>query len=298
MRRASRYTARMKTTHTSIIGLGLLFLTLFSGCAPDNNVKVLYSNESPEPDKIIRWHESGPGLSYANVLAGFDDDVRMEFFVVRVDPREYEFRVVTNESDEKAKSIKQIHTQEGSVLSFNGAFFDTNFKAMGLLQDSKHRVHKMLRSDLMNGIFYTKCGTVPENLEAAELMELKDYVDVGPDKHCGFWIQNGPILIDNIGGIRIDTDSGKSAARTALGIDGAGNVVLIVLHQSLLNTDNALSLYQFAHMLKEHEPFAALGLHSVLNLDGGPSTGVAVGGEYIPEIKNVQNVIITVPKDV
>lgn len=268
-----------------------------AGCVQDNHVKILYSNESSqEVNREIRWQIDQDGLAFANILVDHDGQSRKEFFVVKVDPRKFDFRVVTNESEEKAKTIKQVHMAENSVLTFNGAFFDKQFKAMGLLQDANHRVHKMVQSDLMNGIFRTVCGEVPDYLHAAELMSLKDYKDLSPAEDCGFWIQNGPILLDNVGGVRIDTDTGKMAARTAIGLDRDGNVLVIVLHQSLLNTDNAMSLYQFAHLLKDTEPFAGMGLRSVLNLDGGPSTGLAVGGEYIPEIKNVQNIIITLPK--
>lgn len=275
---------------------------LVSGCAGDNHVKVLSSNGtgSSQQADFFQWHDVQEGLSYANILVDVDGENRKEFFVVKVNPRLFEFRIYENKDRANVKTIRQIQKESGSVLSFNGAFFDTQFKAMGLLEDSQKLWHNILQSDLMNGIFYVACRSMPEYREIPQLQSLKDYVrpvqENFPQKNCGFWIQNGPILVDNIGGIRISKDTGKSAARTALGIDKDGNVAVIILHQSLLNTDNTLSLYQFAHSLKEDEPFKSMGLHSVLNLDGGPSTGVMVAGEYLPEINNVQNVVITLPR--
>lgn len=282
----------MKTMKNYFVGFGLIFLTaFFAGCTPDNHVKILYSNESSAiaPDKQIRWREAQTGLSYANVLVGQDDGTNREFFVVTVDPALFEFRVYSNADQAKAKTLKEIHNQQGSVLTFNGAFFDTQFKAMGFLQDSKGTSHRQISSELMNGVF------VVSNVAGQRSARVYSLDNVPKDKNS-FMIQNGPVLIDNDGNIPLSKDTGKLAARTVLGVDGEGNVVLVVLHQSLMNTDNALSLYQMAHVLKENFLFASLGLHSVLNLDGGPSTGVAVGGEYIPEINSVQNAVVTLPR--
>jgi hypothetical protein len=37
-------------------------------------------------------------------------------------------------------------------------------------------------------------------------------------------------------------------------------------------------------------------LHSILNLDGGPSTGIVIKNEYIPELNTIQNAVFTVPR--
>ena len=289
--------AGMTITYKQFVGLNFLVTALIlGGCSGDNHVKVLYSTEPGNSQQVVpaQWHDVQEGLTYANILVDVDGGSRKELFVVKVNPRLFEFMIVENKDRANAKTLQEIQKEEGAVLAFNGAFFDTNFKPMGLLQDSGKRVHKVLQSDLMNGIFHVNCQSAYPNV--AELMSLKDYTDVPTSKSCDFWLQNGPILIDNAGGVRIGKDTGKAAGRTALGIDKDGNVVLIVVYQTLINSDNSLSLYQFAHMLAEKEPFVGMGLYSVLNLDGGPSTGVAVGGEYLPEINPVENVVITLPR--
>ncbi len=282
----------MKPSSKYISGFVLLSLAFgFTGCAFDNHVKVLSSNDAGTSQTADQsgWHEVQKGLSYDNVLVDLADGSRKEFFLAKVDPDLFEFRVYNNTDQAKAKTLKEIHQQEGSVLTFNGAFFDEKFKAMGLLQDAKSIYHKQIASDLMNGVF-----EIP-NINGKGSAKVYP-LEKTPKNKESFMIQNGPVLIDENGFIPLTKDTEKLAARTALGADNEGNVVLIVLHQSLLNTDNTVSLYQFAHLLKENALFAPMGLHSILNLDGGPSTGVIVGAEYLPEPNNVQNAVITLPR--
>ena len=269
-------------------GLILLIVVIFlNSCRTDNHVKILYSGESTQQQsQEASWHEVQKGLMYANVLVDTDDGTRKEFFLVKVDPKLFEFRIYNNSDQSKAKSLQEIQQEQGSVLTFNGAFFDTKFKAMGLLQDATSASHQQISSKLMNGIFY-----IGENFTNG-IHPLNN----PPKDNKAFMLQNGPVLIDETGSIPLTKDTAKLAARTALGVDRDGTVILIVLHQSLLNTDNTLSLYQLAHLLKESPTFRPLGLHSVLNLDGGPSTGVIIGSEYLPEINSVQNAIITIPR--
>lgn len=273
--------------------LAVLAALAVTGCTAEPQRKILYSNETqPAPDEEITWREVQPGLSYANVLASLDDGSRKELLLVKVDPHAFEFKVYHNPSEKEAKSLKKIHQQTGSVLTFNGAFFDEDFKAMGLLQDSESRSHKKINSELMNGVFYVSKPVKGTDEVKAKVSNLQNV----PEDKEAFMIQNGPVLIDSEGYIPLTRDTEKLAARTVIGVDQDGNIVLIVLHLNLLNTDNAMSLYQFAHLLKENPLFAPMKLRSVLNLDGGPSTGVVVGGEYLPELNNVQNVVITLPR--
>ncbi len=278
---------KLKFMHIPALVLLLVAVT-FGGCAPDNHVKVLYSTDGSE-QAADTWHQVQDGLSYANILVDAQDGSRKEFFLVKVDPHLFEFKIYNNTDQKKAKSLQQIHQEQSSVLTFNGAFFDTDFKAMGLLQDSTALSHGQGSSGLMNGIFQVS------NTASNPLAQVHSTQNVPGDKQS-FMIQNGPVLLDNDGSIPLGVDTGKLAARTVIGVDRDGNVILIVLHQSLINSNNTLSLYSLAHLLKEDPQFGQLGLHSVLNLDGGPSTGVVVGTEYLPEINNVQNAVITLPR--
>lgn len=271
-----------------------MVLALLSGCADptldEHHPVVLYSNDpATQENKQLEWTAVRDGLAYSDSLVHMDDGTTHEFFVAKVDPHLFEFKIYNNKDEASAKNVKDIHDEKGSVLTFNGAFFDEKFKSMGLLQDSSSTYHKLATSDLMNGVFAVANKTV-------EPLALLAPAETVPSDKTAFMIQNGPALIDNVGQILLTKDTGKTAGRTAMGVDKDGNVVVVVLHQTLLNSDNVMSLYAFAHLLKENAVFAPMQLHSVLNLDGGPSTGIAIGGEYLPESNNVQNVVITVPR--
>ncbi len=280
----SLYTSRMKISFKYIAFLStLLTVAVLSGC---------FSNQSTEQGAVVYWLSPQKGIEYANVPVGAQD-VRKEFFVVKIDPALFEFRIFQNSDETSAKTLQEIHKQENSLLTFNGAFFDTKFKAMGLLQDSLSILHSKSSSQLMNGVFFV----------ASKITEFGGHFQAGishleniPQDNKAFMIQNGPILLDYYGKISIAKDTQKLASRTALGVDSAGKVVLIILHQNLLNTDNVISLYQFAHLLKEDDFFSSMGLHDVLNLDGGPSTGVVVGDEYLPELSPVENAVFVLPR--
>ena len=115
------------------------------------------------------------------------------------------------------------------------------------------------------------------------------------EKNFSFAMQNGPILLDEKRNIPVSADLGKPAAITAIGLDKNGHIIVIIMTQSVFNNDNTLSLYDFANVLKDNSLFAELNLHSVLNLDRGPSTGLMFADQYYSEINRVQNVIVVKP---
>ena len=83
-------------------------------------------------------------------------------------------------------------------------------------------LHKLSKSDLLNGVFSVS------KLQEPKLTAAENYVESDDE----FALQNGPILIDDNGKVALNSDTEKLAARTALGVDKDGNVVVIVLHQT------------------------------------------------------------------
>jgi uncharacterized protein YigE (DUF2233 family) len=90
-----------------------------------------------------------------------------------------------------------------------------------------------------------------------------------------FAIQSYPFLINDGQGV-IKTVSEKRARRTAVGIDGDQNLYIITV------TEKELSLYEFMEeLIKTKIPFVR-----VLNLDGGPSTGLYMRWNNEEKIQN------------
>jgi len=230
------------------------------------------------------WKDAAPGISYRyfHVDPGNGDDLK-DFFAVRVDPKRYVFEVHQNRDQESALTIKEIHQSRESLLTFNGGFFTEDFKPTGLLISNGEKIRVTSPASLLNGIFAISDTGIPRLFTNETTINEKKYP---------FAIQNGPILIDGQGKIAITKDTGNAASRTAIGLDADDNVILIILKQSLFNPANNITLYDFAHTLKEAPAFKDLKLHAMLNLDGGASTGLMVDGQYFPELDRVQNVVI------
>lgn len=209
-----------------------------------------------------------------------------DFQIVSIDPKLFNLEIVQNEESPVSNSIKDIHDQEKSIVTFNGSFFTEKYLPTGLLISAGKTLHEYQKGQLINGIFLLKKNHQPELIPASDQLPA----------NLDFAIQNGPILLNEHSEIMVDDRFGKSASRTAIGLDKDNHIIVILLRQSLLNRDNTLTLLQFARVLANSDYFRKIGLHSVLNLDGGTSTGLAIGDEYFPELAKVQNIIITKPQ--
>ncbi len=211
------------------------------------------------------------------------------FLVATIDPNDYQLQIVENLAPPDTKSIREIHQETSSLLSFNGSFFDQEFHPLGLLVSNDRLVFPLTKSELMNGILTMDQKGVPRLLTYDEFEDQQ--TSLLPT--LNFAIQSGPILIDQTGKVVADQKNNKKAGRTAIGLDKDSNLVVIILRQSLLDHDNALTLFDFANLVNTSAEFAPLGISSLLNLDGGNSSGLAYLDEYYPELEKVQNIIIT-----
>lgn len=234
------------------------------------------------------WKEISEGLSYTITHAD-----KKDLLVVKIDPRIYAFSIYENKNPAQAKTIEQIHNENGSLLSFNGGFFTEDFTPTGLLISEGVELRPLSGAELLNGVI-----AIRPNGESAFFHRPRNGkfpLSITPENYS-FAIQNGPALIDEAGNMLIDEDSGQMSSRTAMGFDRNGDIILIILKQSLLNPDNSISLYKFSEMIQSSAIFREQGVHSVLNLDGGSSTGLMIDGKYFPEMEKVQNVVLVKAK--
>lgn len=250
----------------------LIISTIISGC----------SQGLQEPPVEIRdksiadWQTVKPGLTYTDLRVNDKD-----LLIAKIDPKKFKLGIYQNKDVKKAKNIKEIHEVTHSLLTFNGAYFTEDFKPTGLLISDGQQIRDINNANLTNGIL-----TI-DNEGNTQLLNQDTQLN-----NVEFAIQNGPILINAEGNIMIKKDDGNTASRTAIGLDNKGNLILIVLKQNLLNANNAMSLYNFAHMIKDSPQMKIINITSVLNLDGGTSTGLMIDGKYYAEMEKVQNVII------
>lgn len=269
--------------------LGILGCSIDSNSPEQQNENIIQTQEPIvlQEDTTLEWEIVEDGISFSRARILSEDTIK-EFMIVKIDPKRFSFEVFENKDQDDAKNIREIHEKEQSVFTFNGSFFSEDFQPIAFLKSNGKVLHKISKADLVNGIFAVF------NDGKAKLYETEKFKD---SSKITFAIQNGPVLLDEQGKVQILSDSGKMAGRTAIGLDKDGHIIIIVLQQSFLHSNNTITLYQFAHLLKEAPVFGDLQFHSFLNLDGGPSTGMMIKKSYYPELSTIQNVI-TVKKKV
>jgi len=224
------------------------------------------------------------GLTFQQLEIGQD-----KIYLTQIDPTKLNLQIVQNTDKEQALNLQQIHQQNHSVFSFNGGFFSEKFEPTGLLISQGQELSPLIKADLIDGVF-----TINQNNQP-KLYQYHQYKKLQSELKLQFAIQNGPILIDDQGNIAIDNKIVKKANRTAIGITKDNQVVVIIDRQTILDTDKSPTLYQFADLIKNSSELKQLGIHSVLNLDGGPSTSLSINDQYFPELEKIQNIIITKP---
>lgn len=186
---------------------------------------------------------------------------------VRVPRADVSLRVVTTTS-----TVKDVAAPPQSVV-VNGGFFDTDYSPSGFLKSDGVRIGtRMFDTDKSGVIFSDREIHITDALQQNFISSLDA-------------VQSYPLLIaDGASTIRIDSQ--KRARRTAVAVDAADNILIIVAPET------EITLFEFARALERFEP----KIITALNLDGGPSTGIAVHAGARSEIINsytpVGNVLI------
>ena len=135
----------------------------------------------------------------------------------------------------------------------NGGYFDGSGHPMGLRAGKNTSGSKLRRADW--GVFWVKNGV-------AHLSHTRDFpASLAPDEA----IQCGPRLV--VGG-KVTKLKPQWARRTGVGVDRQGRVVIAV-------SNGDLSLDEWARLWASP---SGLGCTDALNMDGGPSTQLAVRG--------------------
>jgi len=268
----------------------ILFVTIItlSGCQFQYNEKTqTISLTNTKQETKNDWKEIQPGLEYKEISISTNKDENKNIIITKINPKKFKFTIYENKNKETAKTIEEIHKENHSLLTFNGTFFTEEFIPTGLLISNNKELHPYKKANLLNGIFSI-------DLDGNIIFLEEEKPTNNPI--LSFAIQNGPILLDSNREIKILKDTGKQASRTAIGLDKKNNIIVITLKQSVLNFDNSITLYEFAKTLKESDKLKDLQLHSMLNLDGGTSSGLMIDNKYYPEMEKVQNVILVKTK--
>jgi uncharacterized protein YigE (DUF2233 family) len=205
------------------------------------------ASSTPAPSDARTAEPVEPEVTVVDEDASF----RLLVFTVRIDAAT--FRVL--DLDMK-RDLEGALARSGASLVVNGGFFDASQKPEGLVV-SEGRELSPKSETLGGGILSIADGR-------AELAAAETFV---PTARADFALQARPRLV--VGGkVNIGRDDGKTAERTALSIRNGARVLEVIVARGDRAGDGP-TLKLFAEML------ASRGCDDALNLDGGPSTGIA-----------------------
>jgi len=213
------------------------------------------------PDKAEIVHQSSivyredldpvDGVEIMSKKYDFDSQ-RGTLFAVKIDPVFFHAKI-----DQRADAQFVSTWVEPESVVINGGYFEEDFTPSGGLVVEGEKIGSHEFNPEKTGLFVVRGGeTALYNFGR---------VPRGVYEEVEFSLQSFPVLIDQ-GQSFIAKNTGPRARRSAIGIDYDGFTYLVVADRS------HFTLFEFMQQI------GALGIafESVLNLDGGPSTGVIV----------------------
>ncbi len=186
------------------------------------------------------------------------------FTIVRFAPGDHPIKIAVDVDHPKtlANWQKQLH----AIAMINGGYFDENYKpTTQVMVDGKRYGHFLSGHTAMA---YTNTETDPTwKITTADQIALDD---------AWLGIQSYPLLVDEANNIFTE-GSDHVAQRTVLAQDQDGQIYFIVAEYGVL------ALNQLSTSLATQ---LNLPLEQALNLDGGPSTGIALQGDNITYLED------------
>lgn len=188
-----------------------------------------------------------------------DSDV-VRITAVRCHPQNNNLAILFDHSEHKSKpsDFTAIAERQHAAAMVNGGYFDATFQPVGLVVKAGQTVSEISHQPALSGVLaIDQDGSV-------QLIPRVSYV---PDESINSAIQAGPFIIDPGGKTGIRSDDLKKAKRTAIGQTLAGEIVFIIT--------TPCTLFELSEILTQQpDKLGVEGFDRVLNVDGGPSTGL------------------------
>jgi hypothetical protein len=209
----------------------------------------------------VLWTTASPGLEIAKVPV----KPGVEAWAVRFEPARYRLGLEWSATGLRVPGS----IASGYVVALNGGYFEPDLHPSGLLIDQGREVQARSGG---SGVVVLEDGR-------AKLQRLRD---LKPSPTASV-LQAWPFLIEPGGADGIHRDDQKLSRRSAIALDAQGRGLLIAVPQ------DGISLYGLMQMCRN------MGAVVALNLDGGPSTGFALGvppGWLSPSATEVSNALV------
>jgi len=203
---------------------------------------------------------------------------------VIIDTTQVRFSIVDQHDKNKDSAFDFISLakQYDVPIMLNGGYFDLAFRPVGLTVRDGVEFKGISDQSPLSGVILT------DDTGRIEIIRRSQYVVETNHREA---IQAGPFLIDPGGKPGIYSDDLKRAKRSAIGLTTNGHIVLL--------TTSPCTLFELSQLL--YSDPAAIGVSAfdrVLNLDGGPSSGLYLEGQDLswPSDDPVPNAIAVWPK--
>ncbi len=230
------------------------------------------SQRRSEPPK---FSPVAPGIAHASFKAGPTDAGPFSGHAFRIDLDVADLRLIPAGDPPLRRPVEQIVEPYPAVVASNASFFDKDGRAMGLVVDAGRVIGSSNRRSW---------GALVIDGNQARITLGADIAD--PAGHR-LIVQGLPRLL--VGG-QVQPLKPQIAERTA--VCAGGNIVILVVSTSADTTT-------FARFLADPPEQGGLGCRDALNLDGGPSSQLAVRLPgltlSVPGGWGVPNALIVVP---
>lgn len=206
---------------------------------------------APTESAADGWQGLAAGMDWRTLLPG--DNLLAQTVLLRLDPTQYTFRVHYRPGDPLTLA-RWRETLPDALIIVNANFFDPENNVIGLLISDGSVYGSTFRD--RGGMFAIQNGLplIRSNIREPYQGEAYDHA-----------VQGFPMLVE--GGQQMYFNPSSMTRRTAIGLDAAGNVILLAT--PLLG----LRLADLSALLATE-----LQLVSAFNLDGGGSTMLWVAG--------------------
>ena len=164
-----------------------------------------------------------------------------------------DFSILDVPQKKDGDSIRSHWNPTNQVLIVNGGFFNADFTPTGMCKIDEEWINKRPSRGFSGFIAIDKKGRLKV---LTRTDNLNDYPTL---------MQSGPYVIDPGRKIGIHSRIGRETRRTLVGKTKAGDLVILIT--------KPIYLYDLAKAVHETLPT----LDRLLNLDGGPSTGIIYG---------------------
>jgi hypothetical protein len=194
--------------------------------------------------------------------------------------KDFRIRVIDNAGENnqaRFQTLAEAAESRGFLAGCNGGFFERQpFTPVGLMVSAGRRSGRYDPESWMNGLLIVR-GVIASLESTSSFTDAPDVTEL---------IQSGPWLV-RAGQAETDNSRSQVAQRTFICHDAQGNWAI--------GASGRCTLAELAGALKSAAVTAVLDIHSALNFDGGPSTGLwlrrASDNFYLPERWPVRNYI-------